>query len=309
VLEISLLALGLAGLWVGTHYVVEGAANLAKVLGISDYLVGLVVLSIGSDLPEIAIALKAGLQGVPGPETSGIIVGSALGSALGQFGLVLAILGISGGVPGQTRIAWRDIIAVLGSIGLLAGFALDGVISKVEGIVLIGTYGLYLFSLLHTESANLHPPEQTHRVKNHYLPQLLCGVVVVILASHVTVDAALALAKLFAVESSLVSLLIIGVGTSLPELSISLGALLRGKTALSVGNLIGSNILDTLLPIGLTATFVELLFPYDVLSFDLATLFAMSLLVVLFLGSRVGMGRIQGSIILLSYLIYVYLKL
>ena len=92
-MDIALLILGLAGLWFGTEVTIRGAISVAKRFGVSEFIVGVVILSIGSDLPELAIAIDAGIKNATGGDYSDVVVGSALGSTLGQIGFVLGFVG------------------------------------------------------------------------------------------------------------------------------------------------------------------------------------------------------------------------
>ena len=94
-MDIGLLILGLAGLWLGTEITISGAVSIAKRFGVSEFIIGVVILSIGSDLPELAIAIDAGIKNLVGGDYSDVVVGSAIGSSLGQIGFVLGFVGVA----------------------------------------------------------------------------------------------------------------------------------------------------------------------------------------------------------------------
>ena len=134
--------------------------------------------------------------------------------------------------------------------------------------------------------------------------RLAVGLAVVVFSAELIVRAAMTLAEQWQVDQSFIGIAIIGIGTSLPELFISVAAVLRKRVGLSVGNLIGSNILDTLLPVGIAALIVPLQFPVALLRFDLPVLFALTVLVLLFLYRKNGVRWPQATIVLAAYAAY-----
>jgi cation:H+ antiporter len=135
------------------------------------------------------------------------------------------------------------------------------------------------------------------------------GLGAVIISSEVTVSSVVNIAYTFELSEALISVLIIGLGTSLPELSISISAIMKGKTQMSVGNIIGSNILDTLLPIGITAVISHVMFERQLLYFDLPFIFVLTAVVLAFFYTRKGVTRPEGMVILGFYFFYVIVKL
>jgi cation:H+ antiporter len=131
----------------------------------------------------------------------------------------------------------------------------------------------------------------------------------VIVSSEITVRSVVNIAYAFEISEALISVLIIGLGTSLPELSISISAILKKKTQMSVGNIIGSNILDTLLPIGIAAVISQVTFERQLLYFDLPFIFVMTAVVLTFFYTRRGVARPEGMVILGFYSAYVIVKL
>ena len=303
------LVVSLFGLWLGTELIMRGATAISMRYQLSGFFIGLVVLSVGSDLPEIAVAIHAGLQNRAGIESSGIVTGSSLGSALGQIGLVMGVLGLAGRVTLQRRLLLRDGTVLLGSILLLAIMGMDGRITSVEGASLVIVYMTYMVTVFF--SVGTSPPRTEGRLgaaTRHWIV-LMAGILVVVVSSRFTVASADALAMHWGVSQTIVSIAIIGVGTSLPELSISIAALLRKKVGMSVGNLIGSNILDTLVPIGISAIISPLVFERRLLQLDLPVLFLMSAAVLCCLFTQRGIRRPEGAMLLAAYFSYIAYKL
>ena len=138
---------------------------------------------------------------------------------------------------------------------------------------------------------------------------LATGLAVVIFSSEATVSSVVKLARAFDISEALIAVLIIGIGSSLPELSISISAILKKKTQMSVGNIIGSNILDTLLPIGIAAVISPVFFERQLLYFDIPFILVLTGTVLFFFLRKRGIKRTEGAIILSLYLGYVLFKL
>jgi cation:H+ antiporter len=138
---------------------------------------------------------------------------------------------------------------------------------------------------------------------------LIVGLGALIASSELTVSSVVNLATTFEVSEAVISVIVIGFGTSLPELSISISAILKKKTHLSVGNIIGSNILDTLLPIGIAAIIAPVIFERQFLLFDLPYVFLLTLITLIFFVRIRGLQKFEAGIILGFYLVYLGIKL
>lgn len=308
-MEFLYLIAGVAGLWLGTELTIGGALAIAKRHRLSEFFVGLVILSIGSDLPELAVAADAGIKGLLGVDASAVVVGTSLGSVAAQIGFVLGVVGLISHLTLPRRYIYRHGATLLGATVILYLAALDGHVSRTEGTALIVLYIGYVLALMN--GANV-PDEEPRPLAGGGLSSwlaLVAGLVVVIVSSEVTVNSVVEIARVFQVSEGLISVLIIGIGTSLPELSISISAIMKKRAELSVGNIIGSNILDTLLPIGLAAVISEVSVERGFITFDIPYIFALTALVLGLFVVRRGIWRPEGLVILAAYACYVALKL
>jgi cation:H+ antiporter len=310
-LELLLIICGLAGLWVGSEALIRGAMSLADHYKVSDAVVGMLILAIGTDLPELFVAFDASFRSLAGEDLSGIVIGSAVGSTIGQFGLVIGVAGFIGFSPRPLRLMFRNAVFLIGGLILLAVFSIDGVISRGEGFVLAASYGAYLCTLIFWRTANPEPPgdkDTTSILKAVCF--LVAGLAVLPFAAKLTVVSATEFAAIAGLSNLSVSAIIIGLGSSLPELSVSIIALLKKRGGLSVGNLMGSNVLDTLLVPGLGAAISPLVIPAAVLWFDLPVLALITVLVLGFLYvSPRGVKKQEASILLAIYAGYVYVRI
>jgi cation:H+ antiporter len=308
--DFFLLITGLLGLWLGTELTIGGALAIARRLRLSEFFVGLVILSIGSDLPELAVATDAGIKGLTGVDASGVVVGSSVGSVIAQIGFVLGV----GAVISRLSLP-RDFIYRHGTVLLLATVllflvALDGTVTRGEGLVLILTYTLYVIALMRNSvDAATGEPDAIASGGLRSWVLLVVGLTTVIMGSEVTVESVISIARRLEISEALIAVLVIGIGTSLPELSISISAILKRRTQMSVGNIVGSNILDTLLPVGVAAVISTVTIETQTRYFDMPYIFALTVIVLgLFLARR-GIGRPQGILILSIYGLYVAFKL
>jgi len=281
---------------------------VARHYNVSDFFIGVTVLAIGSDLPEILVSVNAALRQLEGEQTANLIVGNALGSCFGQFGLVMGLAGLFGQLTLPLRQVLRHGGILLGAMVLLAFVGFDGLVTRWEGAVLVAAFATYLVMLIREEGAfeNIGSPPRAQMIRVWVL--LLFGLALIVVSSELIVRTALTLARNWDIDQSYIGIVIIGVGTSLPELIISIGAIMRSRVTLSVGNLVGSNILDVLLPIGIAGLIVPIEFASSLLRLDVPILFALCLLVIIFLRLPQGVRKPQASVLLLSYSAYLVTK-
>ena len=300
--------MGVAALWFGTELTIGGAVRIAKQHSLSEFFVGLAILSMGSDLPELAIAIDAGIKNRLGGEVSGIVVGTSIGSIAGQMGFVLGVTGLIGYLVLPRRYIYQHGAVFLGALFVLFLVAFDGVVNRIEGIILITLYLVYVFLLLRGEKTQFDVSEPRANARINPWILMALGLVIIIGGSELTVQSAVTLASRLHISEAFISVVIIGLGSSLPELSISVSAIMKNKTRLSVGNIIGSNILDTLLPIGIAAVISPVLFDRELLLFDLPYIFMLSL-ITLYLFVRVsGLQKKEAGFVLGLYLLYLLIK-
>jgi len=307
VIDFILLLTGLAALIVGTRISVKQAILIAQHYRLSDVFIGVALLSIGSDLPEIVISLNASAHQFQ-TDTSGLIIGNAIGSNFSQIGLIMGITGLFGYLVLGKRLVVRHGGVLLGSILYLYLAALDNEITRIEGGVLVLAFVIYVVMLFGQE-----PREETapaRKVDN--LPAvwafLLLGMVLVVAGSEATVRGTVALANSYSVSQSLIGIVVIGIGSSLPELTISLEAVRKARGGMSVGNLLGSNIIDTLLPIGLAGVIHPLTVEAGLVRMDLPFLFVLSLIVLVMLVRRKGLQKPEAILLIVIYGVYLNLK-
>ena len=305
---ILFLLAGLFGLWLGTRWLINGAIGIAYRLSLSQSFVGMAILAVGTDLPEVFVSIQASLNQLKGIESAGIVTGNAIGSCISQISVILGLAGLFMTFVLPKKDVLRNGFFLLSSIVLLCLFGLDGTISRIEGTLLIAFYGVYYFLLLRNPSEKSKTDFKGERRIFSIIFYMVAGFVVLIFSAHLVVNNAILLAEEWRVPQSFIGITIVGLGTSLPELAVSAGAAFRKSVGLSVGNIIGSNVFDGLVPIGISGVISTTHINRDLIWFDLPLLFGITLLVLILLSSQ-GVSRATSIFLMGLYGCYVLLKI
>lgn len=315
------LIVGIIGLYLGAGYVVESAKNIASKLKVSQTLIGLTIISIGTSIPEIMTNLFSGLKVRMGTEASGIAIGTNLGSDITQITFILGFTALFGTMYATKKLLRRDGLMVLFSIVAVFIVGITGFkVSFFEGALLLFIYLIYLYYVARDEEfvgKIMDGFDNKGRKKGYSWDILLMafGLVILIFASDLVVGSALKLAEFWGVAQSFIGVMIIGVGTGLPELSTSVRAIFKKAGDVSIGTLIGSNVTDPMLslPIGaMAAGSIGLGFDKNLLFFDIPFWFIASIIALLLFRKNMRIGkeeRKEGVVLIMLYVLFVFLKL
>ena len=302
-INIGLLLLGFVLLSKGADWFVDGAAGIATKLKIPQIVIGLTIVAMGTSAPEAAVSISSALKG-----SADITIGNVVGSNILN---VLIILGLSATITSlavQKSTKWIDIPVTIGITVLLLLLGLDGTVSRLDGAILLICFVGYLAYLFVMTKKN--PPEEDEPAElpkatpKHFLLKAivmsLVGLAAIIWGSDLAVDGATGLAKLFGVDDRIIGLTVIALGTSLPELFTSVTAAVKKNCDIAIGNIIGSNIFNLLMVVGLSAVIVDVPF---VSAFRIDTLIALGAVVLLFLSCLVfkKVNRASGILMLVCY--------
>lgn len=303
-----LLLIALFGLWIGAELAIRGARELADRFHLSDTFIGLTIFAIGTDLPELFISVSGSVDRLQGVETSGIIVGDIVGTVMGQTTIVLGIITLFGTLMLTKKILNRDVVVMLASMLLVIILGIDGELSRIDGGILLFVYAIYFFQLIKTHRKQ---PEKHKKHKNTVWAwiSMIGGFTLLIFASSLALQQSLILAEIWGVNQTIVGILILGLGTSLPELITSITAIRQKAGGLAIGNLIGSNIYDLLFVLGISSGISGLVVERSLLKFDFPILLIILFGVALFMRSRKRLTKKEGFILIGIYLIYFILKL
>ncbi|MCK4633330.1 calcium/sodium antiporter [Candidatus Bathyarchaeota archaeon] len=310
------LVLGLVGLLLGSRLAVGGFENVARHFGISHLFIGLTVVAIGTSLPEISVSVMGAVDILAGAEmsaVSGIVIGNKIGSYINQLTVIMGIVGLVGLMSITKRVLKREGTMLILSIILFSLVSLDLTITPLEGVVVTVAYLLYFIYLVKQEA----PSKSTSKVeegrpKMHLFKDfliILIGMGVLLYAAEVVVENSVQLAELWHVPSSVAGLLIVGLGTGLPELTIDITALRRGAMGIAVGDMIGSNICDILFSLGAGAMISGFTVEPILLWFDTPFMFLIAFLVLGLFMRNMRLERKEALVLVFVYVSYVVLKL
>ncbi|GAB5525896.1 MAG: calcium/sodium antiporter [Roseivirga sp.] len=303
-MALPFLLLGLLTLWAGTEILLKGVLRLTDHYGLSHVFTGLVILSIITDLPETAIAIASSIKQLKGVQTSGIIIGNSIGSSIAQITAVLGISGLYGYFTLTKEQMFEDGAFLLGSVTLLFFLGLDGNISTAEGASMLIIYMLYYWLMLRREKVSVKLKKK--RIKKLYqvIFYMVAGTLVLITGSELAVRNALVLAERWQISQSFVGIVIIGLSTSLPELAVSIASAFKKAPGLSVGNIIGSNIYDVLMPVGLSAVISPLTFEKKIIQVDVPFLLVATTLVLIFFRKKKGLQKKEAIALISLFVLF-----
>jgi len=274
-LNLILLAVGFILLYYGAEWLVKGAANLARSLGISAVVIGLTVVAFGTSAPELVVSLISSIQ-----DKSMIAVGNVVGSNICNIALVLGSAAVLIPITAHRSVVRRDIPLMIGISLYLLLLSLDSRISRIEGITLFAGVILYtVYNYYISAKENQAPKRQASNLpdaggggcdtagseasgalqaekievigsRSQQIGMIIAGIAGVVVGADTLIDAAVAIMKNFGVSEKFIGLTVVAFGTSLPELATSVVAAAKKQMDISIGNLVGSNVFNILFVIG-----------------------------------------------------------
>lgn len=306
ILVISLLVL----IWSADRFV-DGSAATARYFGMPTLLIGMVVIGFGTSAPEMLVSASAAMSG-----NAGLALGNAYGSNIGNIGLILAVTALLGVIPVASNIIKRE-MPVLLLVTLLAGLQLlDGEVSRIDAAILVlALVALVGWSVREAKRGKQDPlaKEMEAEAQAHAMPikkaviALVVGFVLLIASARALVWAAVEIATAFGVSDLIVGLTIVAVGTSLPELASSIAAARKKEPDLVIGNIIGSNLFNTLIVVGGAGLIAPLAVPQEVLWRDYPVMLVTTLLLMVMIlgrGKAGGITPLKGGLLLAGYVGY-----
>lgn len=331
--NLIILVASLALLIKGSDYFVKAASSLARRLGVSEFIIGLTFVAVGTSLPELASSIAASFL-----HQDEIIIGNVVGSNIANIGLILGITAVIAAVSTRKANVKMDGYLMVFAAVLLTLFALDRVISRIEAYVFLVFYGgyvIFLFEKSRELKQEYHFKEYLWYIlklkpfggaknillqfwndyngaakKKEFRPLLknfailsVTGIGVAV-GAHFTIAKASLFAELLKIPKEIVGLILIAVGTSLPELSVSIAAARLGRGQIAIGNLVGSNIANILLILGAAALIRPVTFGLEVLYFVLPVLIFISLVLLLLMKYYKKITRAHGLVLIAFYALF-----
>ena len=296
-LNLGLFILSLAVLLKAADWFIDSAEEIGLSLGISPFIIGVTIIAFGTSLPELATSLASVFNGA-----SEIVIGNVVGSNITNIALVLGLtVVVSKEIKLHNQIWHVDMPFLISSSFLMWFLVRDANVSIFEAIIFLGSLALFLIYSLKSDEGD----EDQFRKKVSWKSYawLLVGGALVWLGAKYTIDAITNLSLLMGISNEIIALSMVALGTSLPEVIVSIGAAKKGKTSIAVGNVLGSNIFNTFAVMGIPAFFGKLVIPQGVLDFSLPLMIVLTILFAVMTISR-RITRWEGIILLIFYVFY-----
>jgi len=309
---VAAVVFGLALLVWSADRFVEGAAATARHFGMPPLLIGMVIVGFGTSAPEMVVSAISALQGNPG-----IALGNAYGSNITNIALILGVTALISPITVHSQVLRKELPILTGVTVLAALQLIDGAITRIDAIVLLAVFTLLMGWTIYqgmkkkddalASDVEQELATQTVPLRGALL-RLIGGLVLLVIASRVLVWGAVDIARSFGVSDMIIGLTIVAVGTSLPELASSVLATRKGEHDIALGNVLGSNLFNTLAVVGIAGSIHPMAVGPEVLSRDVLVMAALTLsLFALGYGMRSRAGRInriEGAILVAVYIGY-----
>ncbi|MFH1327876.1 MAG: calcium/sodium antiporter [Candidatus Bathyarchaeota archaeon] len=299
-LESVLLGVGLIMLMKGADWLTDGAVKAARRFGISEFIIGLTIIAIGTSLPELSVSTAASLAG-----EGDVAVANVVGSSIFNIAVILGIGLIIVSVSTKNSFFHSGLIMVGFSLSLLLVLA-DLQISRLEGLLLLAAFIAYIVYLMRSKHFKVEAPA-TQASGKAWRSILLLGVglVLIIAGAELVLSSAIHIAEALNISRWVISAVIIAIGTSLPEIVVMVVSALRRSLGISVGTLIGSNIVNIGVVLGVASLVRPMTISTPLVWLDLVVLALIAAVLVFFTRTGWRLSRWEGLILLLLYLVYI----
>ena len=303
ILSAVLLLIGLVMLCFGGNWLVSGGVAIAKKFRISNLVIGMTIVAYGTSTPELAASIAAA------GDHSAIILGNIVGSNIANVGMVIGVAAIlvPAGLVVHKSVLRKEIPIMLGVTALLVLLSIDGELSQYDGLLLLiglGIFAVYTFRnvLKQREKSKADSDSGKNNIYLKSIGLIGIGIIVLYIGAILTVDNAVIIATEFGLSEKIIGLTVIAVGTSLPELITSIIAIRKGHTDIGIGNIIGSNIYNILMIMGVGASLGGILITADVyVDYAIMIIFSISLLIGL---KTHIIKKPMGIILVTGYVLY-----
>lgn len=307
IIQVALIIVGIAAVLWGADRLTEGASSLARRMQVPEIVIGLTIVAAGTSAPELFVSVASALK-----DTPDLAVGNVVGSNLMNTLLIVGVTAMVAPMAISRATVSKDIpFTVLASMLLMvlcldsfSSIELSGnMISRIDGLILLVAFGVFMAYTFHVAKTQKNQEVEDATPVWKALFFVVLGLACLVLGSNLFVDSASAVARQLNVSDSVIGLTIVAGGTSLPELATSVVAARKGQSAIAIGNVIGSNVFNILLILGLTA-FICPMQIGGITMVDLTMMLVSMLFVWLFCYTRLTVARWEGAVLTLGYLAY-----
>lgn len=313
-LNLLLVTLGVALLTSGGEALIRGSLAAARKMNVSPLLSGLLIVGFGTSAPELVVSVDAALS-----ERPDIAIGNVVGSNISNILLILGLCALITPLAVRPLVLRRDSVTVVAASILFLILVGGNALVRSDAAIFLLALVAYLLWAYWTERSGVAPSAELHKAEEQELTALpkttlwivmavVLGLVLLIAGSQVLLRGAVGIAESFGVSEAVIGLTLVAVGTSLPELSISVIAAFRRHADVAIGNILGSNIFNLLGILGISALLQPLPVPARILQFDQWVMLGTSLVLLIFLYTGRQLSRLEGGILLLGYGAYLALS-
>lgn len=306
-LAVIFLFAGLLLLYYGADCLVIGSSRLAISFGVRPLIIGMTIVAFATSMPELMVSLFASIKG-----SSDIASGNIIGSNIANIGLVLGVAALLSPMAVARTTLTREIPFMIVASVLLLLFALDGVLSFIDGLILfLLLLGFLAYCLRGAREKGVDPQmsdeitELGRKTPNKVLLYIITGIVGLGFGAELVVRSAVTIARAMGISELIIGMSIVALGTSLPELAASVVSACKGEMDISVGNVIGSNIFNILFVLGVCPMIRALPVEPSVLTFHLPIMLLFSGALIPLVYHRLQLGRAKGALLLGAYLLFV----
>jgi len=305
------LLLGMGLLTVGGEALIRGALGISNRLGISPLLSGLLIVGFGTSMPEMVVSIDAVLNGAPD-----IAIGNVVGSNIANIALILGLCAVITPLAITPTALHRDAVMVIAATLLFVGLAWGEGLTRLDAVIFLLVLFIYLAWAYWSERHISAPASAVHLAEaaeitlvppsfKWAMGAVALGLVLLIVGSQVLLEGAVGIAHFMGVSEAVIGLTMVAVGTSLPELTVSVIAALRKHADVAVGNVLGSNLFNLLGILGVSALIQPLEVSGRIAAFDQWVMLGVAALLFVFLYTGRTLSRLEGGVLFIGYVVYV----
>ena len=300
-LQLIILILSLAVLVKSSDGFVQSAERIGRAFGLPAFIIGVTIVALGTSLPELISSIMAVIK-----DSSEIVTGGVVGSNIANICLILGIgMVLAKKLDISHNLLYVDLPFLVGSAGLMAFLIWDGGLTFLEGLILLSAAVVYVhYTITHRQEQSEEEPKiSAEKITWKTILILLGSCLGLFLGAKFTIDSVIELSALLGIGTEIIAMSLIAVGTSLPELMVTISAVRKGHAELAVGNVIGSNVFNSLVVMGIPVWWGELFVPKNILTFSLPLMLGVTLL-CFFMTQEKQITRWEGGLLLLFYAVF-----
>lgn len=316
-IDLLLFCAGLTLLYFGAEWLVSGSSSIALRLGITPLIVGCTVVAFGTSAPELVVSIAAVMGG-----NDDISVGNIVGSNVANLALILGTAALIRPMHVQSNVIRREYPIMLGASILLIVLGYDGFLSRTDGVILLSAMACYIGYMIWIARAEMAQGKEVtfeelddidpNRGSNKVdLARVVLGIIGLAVGAQLMVNSAVNIAQSVGVSDLIIAISVVAIGTSLPELATSVVAAMREEADISVGNVVGSNVFNSLLVLGAAAAIAGIKVGTDVIRWDFWAMLIVTVVVWPIMWTSRTIKRWEGAVLLVgyvSYMVWIFLR-